>query len=217
MRCRGSVRPLLLPSSLRVRATIWVAGSYRNGRYGGDMQELAGTAGPAIAPSRTVWRLRVAAVCVVLTALAFLQAPGSTIVDTKVDLTVNPVGWLARSLQLWISAGTFGQLQDQAYGYLWPMGPFFVAGSWLGVPGWAVQRLWWALLMCVAFTGLVRLAGRLGIGTPSARLIAGVAFALSPRILTQLGTNSVEVWPMAVAPWVLVPLIGLAKGAPIRR
>ena len=189
------------------------------------MRELVGTAGPAGAlpqveprrPERTVWRLRGVAVCVLLTAIAFLQAPGSTIVDTKVDLTVNPAGWLQRSLRLWISAGTFGQLQDQAYGYLWPMGPFFVAGSWLGVPGWALQRLWWALLMCVAFTGLVRLAHRLGIGTPSARFIAGVAFALSPRILTQLGMNSVEAWPSAVAPWVLVPLIGLAKGAPIRR
>ncbi|MEK8108965.1 alpha-(1-_3)-arabinofuranosyltransferase family protein [Micromonospora sp. M12] len=46
----------------------------------------------------------------------------------------------------------------------------------------------------------MRLAGRLGIGTPAGRMIAGVAFALSPRILTQLGWSSVEAWPSAVAP-----------------
>jgi len=54
---------------------------------------------------------------------------------------------------------------------------------------------------------------RLGIGSPGARIVAGFAFALSPRILTLLGANSVEAWPMAVAPWVVVPLVGLATAA----
>ncbi|WP_019901660.1 alpha-(1-_3)-arabinofuranosyltransferase [Salinispora arenicola] len=157
------------------------------------------------------------AVCVVLTALAFQQAPGLIVPDTKVDLNVNPAGWLLRSLHLWDPAGTFGQLQNQAYGYLWPMGPFFLLGSELGLAPWVVQRLWWALIFCVAYLGVVRLAGRLGIGSPAARMIAGIAFALSPRILTQLGWSSVESWPSAVAPWVLIPLVGLARGAPLRR
>ncbi len=168
-------------------------------------------------PGPAVWRARHGALCVALTALAFLQAPGTVVVDTKVDLAVNPVGWLARSLHLWISNGTFGQLQDQAYGYLWPMGPFFAGGYALGLPAWAIQRLWWALLMCVAYVGVVRLAKLLRIGTPMSQMIAAAAFALSPRILTQLGTNSVEAWPSAVAPWVLIPLIPLASGHSIRR
>jgi arabinofuranan 3-O-arabinosyltransferase len=167
--------------------------------------------------ARNVWRLRHVTACAALAALAFLQAPGLTVLDTKVDLTVDPVSWLARSLHLWYPASGFGQVQNQAYGYLWPIGPFFAAGSFVGLPAWAVQRLWWALLLCLAYTGLVRLASRLGIGTPTSRLIAGVAFALSPRILTELGTISIEAWPMALAPWVLVPLIGLARGHPIRR
>jgi arabinofuranan 3-O-arabinosyltransferase len=164
-----------------------------------------------------VWRLRYLAVCVGLAALAFIQAPGMTVLDTKVDLTVDPLGWLAGALHLWDPSGSFGQIQNQAYGYLWPMGPFFVGGVWLGVPGWVLQRLWWALLMSVAFLGVVRLADRLVIGTPVSRLVAGVAFALSPRILTELGTISIEAWPTAVAPWVLVPLVGLARGASLRR
>ena len=158
------------------------------------------------------------AACVALTALAlFLQAPGLTLVDTKVDLGVNPAGWLGRSLHLW-NPSMFGQVQDQAYGYLWPMGPFFAAGylAW-ACPPWVIQRLWWALLMCLAFIGLVRLADRLGIGTPTTRLIAGLAFALSPRVLTELGSTSVEAWPTALAPWVLLPLVGLAAGGRLRR
>lgn len=140
-----------------------------------------------------------------------------TLVDTKVDLAVNPMGWLTRALQLWNPVSNFGEVQNQAYGYAWPMGPFFAAGTALGAPAWVVQRLWWALLLCTAYAGIVALANRLVIGTPATRMIAGVAFALSPRILTELGTISVEAWPSAVAPWVLVPLIGLSKNKPIGR
>ncbi|MFI7542669.1 alpha-(1-_3)-arabinofuranosyltransferase [Actinoplanes sp. NPDC049599] len=174
-------------------------------------------AGTADAVPRAVWRLRLLAVCLGLTALAFLQDPGLLAIDTKVDLVVDPAGWLSRALHVWDPAGTFGQLQNQAYGYLWPMGSFFLAGKLLAIPGWVIQRLWWALVMTVAFTGVVKLAEKLGIGTPWARIIAGVAFALSPRLLTELGPISVEAWPSALAPWVLVPLIGLREGAPIRR
>jgi arabinofuranan 3-O-arabinosyltransferase len=161
--------------------------------------------------------MRSVAVCALLTALAFAQEPGMTTVDTKVDLAVNPVGWLEKALHLWNPVFTFGQVQNQAYGYLWPMGPFFAGGDLIGLPAWVTQRLWWAMLMCVAYTGVVALAGRLGMGTPTARIVAGIAFALSPRIMTELGNISVEAWPSAIAPWVLVPLVGLAKGGSIRR
>ncbi|WP_229074174.1 DUF3367 domain-containing protein [Actinoplanes sp. DH11] len=161
--------------------------------------------------------MRLLTVCLGLAALGFLQDPGQIVIDTKVDLAVDPAGWLARALHVWDPAGTFGQLQNQAYGYLWPMGSFFLAGKLLTIPAWVVQRLWWALVMTVACTGVVKLAEKLGIGSPWARIIAGVAFALSPRIITELGPISVEAWPSALAPWVLVPLIGLAKGARLRR
>ncbi len=180
--------------------------------------EVASGAAPGSSRSRhTARRFRHLVICIALTALAFQQAPGQVVPDTKVDLFVNPAGWLLRSLHLWDPTGTFGQLQNQAYGYLWPMGPFFLLGSESGLAPWVVQRLWWALLFCVAYLGAVRLAGRLNIGTPAGRMIAGVAFALSPRILTQLGWSSVEAWPSAVAPWVLIPLVGLAAGTRLRR
>ena len=90
-----------------------------------------GTCGRRRGQPRAVRRLREVAACVALTAAAFLQAPGLALVDTKVDLSVDPMGWLGRSLHMWNSS-MFGQVQNQAYGYLWPMGPFYAVGSGRG-------------------------------------------------------------------------------------
>ena len=181
------------------------------------MQQEPGTEGTVAGSGdvpRVVWRLRIVAICAALTALAFLQDPGLIAIDTKVDLAEDPLGWLDRALQLWDPTGTFGQLQNQAYGYLWPMGPFFLLGDLIGVPAWVVQRLWWALVLIVR--GVHRRAsgsrGRLGIGSPWARLVAGRGLRPRPRMLTELGPISVEAWPSALAPWVLVPLVGVGHG-----
>ena len=74
------------------------------------------------------------------------------------------------------------------------------------------QRLWWALLLTVGFWGLLRVAETLGIGSPSSRLIAATAFALSPRVLTTLGSISSETLPIMLAPWVLLPTILALRG-----
>jgi arabinofuranan 3-O-arabinosyltransferase len=131
--------------------------------------------------------------------------------DTKLDLTANPLRFLARAANLWNSDLPFGQAQNQAYGYLFPHGAFFLLGDILGVPGWVTQRLWWALLLTAGFWGLLRVAEALGIGTTPSRVIGAVAFVLSPRVLTTLGSISSETLPMMLAPWVLLPVI-LALG-----
>ncbi len=163
------------------------------------------------APS-LVRRLRVTTAAVALVALAFSQAPGKLIGDTKSDLVLDPGAFLRRALAAWNPLQGFGVLANQSYGYLWPMGPFFWIGHELGVPGWAVQRGWWALLLVVGFTGALRLAGAFGIGTPATRLLAALAYALSPRVLSVLGTISVEAWPAAVLPWIMLPLVRGAAG-----
>jgi arabinofuranan 3-O-arabinosyltransferase len=161
--------------------------------------------------------MRRIAVCGVLFAVAFLQHPGKLVADTKLDLAVSPVAFLGRALSLWEPEGFAGQLQNQAYGYLFPIGPFFALGHLAQLPGWAVQRLWWGVVLCTAFLGARALAERLRIGTPATQLIAGLAYALSPRILSTLGPVSAEAWPMAVAPWILLPLVAASAGAPAAR
>lgn len=146
-------------------------------------------------------------------ACSFIQAPGRISPDTKLDLTADPLRFLTRAVNLWSSELPFGQVQNQAYGYLFPHGAFFLLGDFVGLPGWIIQRLWWALLLTVGFWGVLRVAETLRIGTPTARLIGAAAFALSPRVLTTMGSISSETLPMMLAPWVLLPVIR-ALGAP---
>jgi arabinofuranan 3-O-arabinosyltransferase len=153
--------------------------------------------------------------------LTFAQSPGQISPDTKLDLTANPLRFLARAFNLWNSELPFGQAQNQAYGYLFPHGAFFLLGDVLGLPGWVTQRLWWAVLLTVGFWGLLRVAEALndgrGIGTPTSRVVAAHAFALSPRVLTTLGAISSETLPMMLAPWVLLPVILALRGThPLR-
>ena len=132
--------------------------------------------------------------------------------DTKLDLTANPLRFLERAANLWNSELPFGQAQNQAYGYLFPHGTFFLFGHLLGLPGWMTQRLWWALLLTIGFWGVLRVAEALGIGSTGSRVIAGIAFVLSPRVLTTLGSISSETLPIMLAPWVMLPVILALRG-----
>ncbi|WP_072688946.1 alpha-(1-_3)-arabinofuranosyltransferase [Rhodococcus marinonascens] len=144
---------------------------------------------------------------VVALLLTFLQTPGRLAADTKYDLSQNPIGFLERAAHQWSSQAPMGQVQNQAYGYFFPHGAFFALGDISSVPAWITQRVWWALLLVAGFWGIIRVAEALGIGSRSSRLIAAVAFAFSPRVLTTLGSISSETLPMMLAPWVLLPLV----------
>src|SRR3954470_12950077 len=161
--------------------------------------------------------LRNAGYAAVLTALAFIQGSGLMVADTKFDLLTAPGLFLARGLQLWDPEAAFGQVPDQSYGYAWPMGPFFALGHLAQMPPWMVQRLWWALLLCLAFFGMLRLLERLMLGSDLTRLVAALVFVLTPRMTTLVGVVSIEVWPMALAPWVLLPLVRGSQEGSVRR
>ncbi|AEF42553.1 alpha-(1-_3)-arabinofuranosyltransferase domain-containing protein [Hoyosella subflava] len=148
--------------------------------------------------------------------LSFAQSPGLIVADTKLDLSVDPQGFLGRAAHLWSSLSPFGQVQNQAYGYFFPHGAFFVVLDSVGIPAWVAQRLWWALLLTAGFWGIIRVAEALGIGSRPSRVIAATAFALSPRVLTTIGAISSETTPMMLAPWALLPVI-LALGGTSRR
>ena len=173
-----------------------------------------------------------AIVWLVLAAAMFAQPVGLIAADTKHDLTADPAGFMAAATHAWTDVFPLGQLQNQAYGYLFPQGLFFLLADaipdWL-LPTWVAQRLWWTIVAGVGFSGFYRLcqcvAARSSQGanqgaapqrddraTPSAsirafHIIAALLFALSPRTLTTLTAISSEAWPVMLAPWVLVPLL----------
>jgi arabinofuranan 3-O-arabinosyltransferase len=152
-----------------------------------------------------------------LTLLSFLQRPGRTTFDTKLDLAVDPIAFLGRALHLWNPEATGGELQNQAYGYLFPMGPFFAAGQLLGLPPWLTERIWCALLLCLAFGGMLALTRALRIGSEPARFAGALAYALAPRMLTEIGSLSAEMLPAVWLPWVLLPLVKANRiGSPRR-
>ncbi|TDE43671.1 DUF3367 domain-containing protein [Nonomuraea mesophila] len=170
----------------------------------------AGGAADLVVSVRARHRLWLAICCLGLAVLAFTTEPGRIISDTKIDLALDPIGWLERATHLW-DVQHFGQLQNQIAGYLFPMGPFFALGEVAGLDAWVTQRLWLTLLMCVAFLGVARLTRRLGIGTPGARIAAALAYALAPRALSILGEISIEWLPAATLPWILLPLLTAAE------
>ena len=171
---------------------------------------------PDAARRGTRWPLtpdtrRILVCCLLLVAAPFLTAPGNLIADTKFDLAIAPVRFLARALHLW-DPQQFGTLQDQAAGYLFPMGPFFALGHLAGLEPWVIQRLWIGTVGAAAFLGTVRLADRLGIGSPWSRIAAGFGYAASPAALTLIGGLSSEFLPAAMLPWILLPLVSAAHG-----
>ncbi|MDI6102607.1 alpha-(1-_3)-arabinofuranosyltransferase family protein [Actinoplanes sp. NEAU-A12] len=152
-----------------------------------------------------------------LVVLAFVQRPGRITFDTKLDMAEDPIGFMSRALHLWNPWSTSGELQQQAYGYLFPMGPFFAAGDLLGMPPWITQRIWCALLLCAAYYGTLLLARALRIGNDTGRIVGALAYALAPRMLTEIGPLSSEMLPVVFLPWVMLPLVRAGRiGSPRR-
>lgn len=144
----------------------------------------------------------------VLLAGSFLQQPGRITFDSRLDLAVAPAALLQRTLSFWDSSNGVGGVGNQGVGYLFPTGPFFALGDLLGLPAWVTQRVWTALLLIVAYEGLRRLClAVLGGQHRGAAVLAGLAWALSPRMMTELGPLSTETLPMVLLPWMLLPLM----------
>jgi arabinofuranan 3-O-arabinosyltransferase len=158
-----------------------------------------------------VERVRTLTCLLILWTVAFAQSPGKVVADTKIDLALDPLGLMSRALHLWDPTTTFGVLQNQGYGYLFPMGPFAALGQLVAAP-WVVQRLWWALLLTAGFLAMRALLAAWGVADPVTRQVAAVAFALSPRVVSTLGAISSESAPALLTPAILLPLVLATQG-----
>ncbi|HEX8743130.1 MAG TPA: alpha-(1-_3)-arabinofuranosyltransferase family protein [Thermoleophilaceae bacterium] len=139
-------------------------------------------------------------------AIALLQRPGEGSFDTKVDLHVDPSGFIGRVADVWSPTAGLGHIQGGQYsGYLWPMGPFFAALRELGLSPWLVQRLWLGTLLALAAWGTVRLLDRL-LGRPRgvAHAVAGALVVLNPYVVVFTNRTTFTLIGYAALPWLLL-------------
>lgn len=150
-------------------------------------------------------RLLVPALSALAFCLALLQRPGLASSDTKIDLHIDPAGFLGDVASAWSSTGDLGHVQGGQYGgYLFPIGPFFALGHALGLGPWLVQRLWLGLVLALAAWGMVRLmdelAGRRGV----AHAVAGGLVILNPYVVVFAGRTTITLLGYAALPWLLL-------------
>lgn len=146
-----------------------------------------------------------------IVVISLLQQPGRTTYDTRAELTERPGSFLAGAFRLWHPDSNFGEVQNQAYGYLFPQGPWFLLTDWVGMPDWVSQRLWSALVLIVACEGARRVGRAAGLSDTGA-LLAGVAYGFTPRLLGTVPVISAESLPGAVMPWVVLPVLLTMSG-----
>ncbi|MFN8133586.1 MAG: alpha-(1-_3)-arabinofuranosyltransferase family protein [Solirubrobacteraceae bacterium] len=138
--------------------------------------------------------------------VAFVQLPGRTVTDSRIELSADPGLFLTRAADLWSSTGDLGHLQSgQFVGYLFPMGPWFALAQAAGIPMWIAQRLWLGLLLALAAWGAIRLMDAL-YGRPRglAHLVAAVVFAFNPYVVVFAGRATVALLAYVCLPWLLV-------------
>jgi arabinofuranan 3-O-arabinosyltransferase len=138
--------------------------------------------------------------------LAFIQRPGLATSDTKIDLHVDPVRFLADVASAWTQSGVLGQVQAGQYsGYLWPMGPFFALGHELGLGAWVVQRIWLGTVLALATFGVVRLLDALlerPRGIP--HVAAGALYLVNPFVVVYANRTTITLLGYAALPWLLL-------------
>jgi arabinofuranan 3-O-arabinosyltransferase len=175
---------------------------------------IARAAAASVPPRRAILRDRWWFLIVFLMALTIFSGTdtGRIFFDTKLGVDIHASDFLTRLWSLWNQREWLGSLQDQYIGYAFPMAPFYLAGQLLHVPIWLIERLWLSLLLAVGFSGMVRLARALNIGSDNSRLLAGAVFALWPTFTILIGSTSAAVVPGLLVPWAVLPLVSAVRG-----
>jgi arabinofuranan 3-O-arabinosyltransferase len=163
--------------------------------------------GHQTAPRRRLLLLGLAAL---IYALAFLQRPGETVAETRIELSADPGLFLERVAQVWSATTDFGHVQSGNFGgYLVPMGPYFAGGDALGVPMWILQRFWLGSLLLIAAWGMVRLMDALlGRRSVAGQLGAALAYLLNPYVVLYASRGTVTLMTYASLPWLMLAIHG---------
>ena len=138
--------------------------------------------------------------------IAFVQQPGRTVFDSRIELTADVALFLDRIRDVWSSTLDLGHVQSgQFVGYLFPMAPWSWAWEQTGLPTWIGQRLWLGALLALAAWGVVVLMDALydrerGLG----HLFAGAVYITAPYVATFANGASITLLAYAALPWLLV-------------
>ncbi len=123
--------------------------------------------------------------------------------DTKTYLYLDPGRFLRQVATMWDPSVALGTVTHEYIGYLLPMGPFYWFFSVLGVPVWVAQRLWLGSILFAAGAGVLLLCRTFELRLPG-RMVAALAFMLSPYFLQYAGRISVILLPWAGLPFMVV-------------
>jgi arabinofuranan 3-O-arabinosyltransferase len=135
-----------------------------------------------------------------------LTHPGVVSDDTKTYLYLDPGRLLRQASSMWDPNVALGTVTHQNIGYLFPMGPFFFVFSKLHVATWVAQRLWMGSILFAAAAGIAYLCRLLGV-TGIGRIVAALAYGLSPYVMQYTGRVSVLLLPFSGLPWLMVLIV----------
>ncbi len=152
----------------------------------------------------------------VVAGLAFLPLllvqRGVVTSDTKTYLYLDPTRFLSQVAFMWNPTVALGTVTHEYIGYLLPMGPFYAVMADLHVPIWVAQRLWLGGILFAAGAGILYLCRVLRLEGPG-RVVAALAYMLSPYFLQYAGRISVILLPWAGLPWMLaLAVLALRRG-----
>lgn len=146
-------------------------------------------------------------VCLLLTGLVFAHASGRMLPDTNPGLQINPERLLRSGLSTWNAGVGAGAMSTPDISVLFPAAPFFALMHAIGLPAWIAQRLWWSLLITIAFIGVRKLGTRIGVRYGSAATIGALFYVCVLVTFGSVFTHSAAALPMVMLPWMLAPLV----------
>ena len=195
-------------------ATMWSADVAPTGQPIDTIEP--GTVDRSISCSDPLSRWVLVGVAVLFLVAAFSQAWGRIETDTELPLVLSPTSFINAALHAW-NPYTFGGFANpQSVGLIFPMGLFFSVAHLIHLPTWCTERLWLALLLTVGCWGVARLCEALGIGSRWSRILAGLAYCVTPIVVTWVSTSA-SLLAVVLLPWVIIPLVWGSRGGSPRR